>query len=442
MTKILVIEDNKSLLTLVEMLLVSEGYEVFATETGVLGLELFESEAPDVVVTDIRLPDISGYDIFEKINAHSPDVPVIIFTAFGNVTDAVDAIKKGAFNYITKPFENDEFIANILKAVEFSNLKRANKALKHSNTDKVRPVIVGNSLELKNLLSLCEKVASTDAPVLITGASGTGKELVASFIHSGSAYADGAMFAINCGAIPEQLVESELFGHKKGAFTGADKNYEGRIIAARNGTLFLDEVGELPINVQAKLLRFLQVGEIDPVGANKSVKVKTRIIAATNRNLNDEIKKGNFREDLFYRLNVFPVEVPDLKERKEDIEPLANFFAKKYGYSSDLPQPVINKLKTYNWPGNIRELENVIYRLCILSGSEEANVDNLPTDITGDFGSCISMSLPDGEFDIEALYNNIIIKALNKFDGNKSKTAQYLKIPRHVLLYRLEKYNL
>jgi len=440
--KILLVEDNVSLATLIKIMLEDEGFEIEHQIRGDKALEQLKNQYFDIIITDIKLPGASGHEILDYIIKNKINSIVIIITAYGNITDAVKAIKSGAFDYIPKPFENEVLINTVKKAAKFKAIENENNQLKDFVKNSLKPTIIGSSIKLKNVLELIEKVAKTDAPVLLIGESGTGKELFAKQVHLESNRSNKPFVTVNCAAIPENLFESELFGHKKGAFTGADKDKIGKIKSANKGTLFLDEIGELPFDTQAKLLRFLQEGEIQPLGGNISEKVDVRIVAATNKNLKEMVDEGKFREDLFYRLNVFPIYIPPLRERLEDIKELVTYFLKKYGFKHiKVDEETIQKLKSYNWPGNIRELENTVYRMAILSKGDKLNTDffiSQPTDVK----SCLLLDLPDDYLDINELEKSIILKALEKFNGNKKKTAEYLRIPRHVLLYRLEKFGI
>lgn len=438
---VLIIEDNVSLATLVSMFLTGEGVANEVVNNGFEGMAKLAESSYDVLVTDIRLPKISGMEIFEKSKQLYPDMPVIIMTAFGNIPDAVAAIRNGAYDYITKPFENEDLLNAIKKAIEVSSIRRENSRLKQYMKESNMPRMAGSSPAFKAMLKLAETVAPTDAPVLVLGESGTGKELAARYVHAKSARSDKQFIAVNCAAIPEQLFESELFGHKKGAFTGADRDYKGKIAEAEGGTLFLDEIGEMPISVQVKLLRFLQESEIQPVGATLPVKIDTRVVAATNKDLKEMIGNGTFREDLYYRLDVFPVDVPSLEQRREDIGELVELFSKKYGSKVTFSKEALAKLANARWKGNIRELENTVYRLCILKGQGEVSADDIKAD-SADIVTCMNVHLPDEGLDLEEMEKTIITRALAKFGGNKSRTAKYLNIPRHVLLYRLEKYGM
>lgn len=440
---ILIIEDNTSLATLLNMLLASEGMTTTLCHDGLEASKRIEKEEFDVMVTDIRLPGLTGLELFALARKLRPEMPVIIMTAHGTIPDAVQAIRDGAYDYITKPFENDAFVHIIKNALELRQIRRENSELKQYVKSSIRPDMTGDSAAFRAALSLADTVAPTDAPVLVTGESGTGKELIARHLHSKSPRAGRQFIAVNCGAIPENLIESELFGHKKGSFTGADKDAKGKIAEADGGTLFLDEIGEMPLAAQVKLLRFLQEGEVQPVGASMPVKVNARIVAATNRDLKDFAAKGRFREDLFYRLNVFPLEMPPLRNRREDIPALVSHFSRKYGAKGlRFPDNVMQKLVQYRWPGNIRELENVIYRLSILVKDGDAPMSLLPQEISPDPLACLNLHLPDEGIDLEELEKSLVLRALERCSGNKSKAAEYLKIPRHVLLYRLEKYGI
>lgn len=442
--KVLLIEDNISLASIIKIMLEGEGIKVDHSDDGFKGFRLFEQNRNyDTVITDIKLPGLNGYEVFDNIRKLDETVPVIIITAFGNIPDAVRAIKAGAFDYITKPFDNDEFLIVIKKAIEFKKLNGENRNLKNYVKSSIKPEIIGESAKIKELKSLVEKIAPTDAAVLITGESGVGKELVAREIHSLSARAEKPFITINCAAIPENLFESELFGYKKGAFTGAEKDKKGKVHEADGGTIFLDEIAELPVHIQAKLLRFLQEGEIEPLGYSKPLNVDVRVVAATNRNLKEMVKEARFREDLFYRLSVFPIEVPPLRERRDDIPLLVRHFIKKFGYRNiNVKENVMKKLVNYDWPGNIRELENMVYRLCIMCKNNEIREIEFIGETSDTLFRDMNLNLPDDYLDLEELEKKIILSAIKKFNGNKSKAAEYLRIPRHILLYRLEKYKI
>jgi two-component system NtrC family response regulator len=440
--KILLVEDNETLATLIKIMLEDEGFTIEHSNRGDKALELIVKKNYDIVITDIKLPGANGNDILDFILKNNLNSIVIIITAYGNIADAVNAIKAGAYDYIPKPFENEVLINTVKKAANFKKIENENMQLKDFVKNTFRPNLIGKSPKFKTVMNLIEKVAETDAPVLLYGESGTGKELFAKQIHYQSNRATKPFVAVNCAAIPENLFESELFGHKKGSFTGADRDKTGKIKNADKGTLFLDEIGEIPLDMQAKLLRFLQEGEIQPVGAGSLEYVNVRVIAATNKNLEILVEKGQFREDLYYRLNIFPITIPPLRERKEDIPELVDFFLKKYGYKHiQVDKDILAKLQNYDWPGNIRELENAVYRMAILAKDGRLTIDFLNKG-TDNVKSCLTLNLPNDSFDILAFEKEIILKSLEKFNGNKSKAAEYLCIPRHVLLYRLEKYEI
>jgi len=441
---ILLIEDNESLAMLIRMMLEDEGYDITYCSRGDSALETFEKGKFDIIITDVKLPGVNGHEILHRVLSDDPDALVIVITAYGNISDAVKSIKAGAFDYIAKPFENEDLLHTVNKAARYKELKQENTSLKNYVRDSLKPQIIGNSRKMQEVLNLVGKVANTEAPVLLLGESGTGKELIAREIHFRSMRNNNPFVSINCAAIPENLFESELFGHKKGAFTGADRDKKGKISQANKGTIFLDEIGELPMDsLQAKLLRFLQEKEIEPVGSSGVEKVDVRVIAATNRNLADMVRKNTFREDLYYRLNVFPLEIPPLRERKEDLQSLCEFFLKKYGFKNAvLDKEILQKLAAYSWPGNVRELDNIIYRMTILSKNGQLDPSVIPGSENYDIRSCLNLDLPDDYFDLVNFEKNIILRALEKFDGNKTQVAKYLCIPRHVLLYRLEKYGI
>jgi DNA-binding NtrC family response regulator len=396
--KILLVEDNETLATLIKIMLEDEGFTIEHSNRGDKALELIVKKNYDIVITDIKLPGASGNDILDFILKNNLNSIVIIITAYGNIADAVNAIKAGAYDYIPKPFENEVLINTVKKAANFKKIENENMQLKDFVKNTFRPNLIGKSPKFKAVMNLIEKVAETDAPVLLFGESGTGKELFAKQIHYQSNRATKPFVAVNCAAIPENLFESELFGHKKGSFTGADRDKTGKIKNADKGTLFLDEIGEIPLDMQAKLLRFLQEGEIQPVGAGSLEYVNVRVIAATNKNLEILVEKGQFREDLYYRLNIFPITIPPLRERKEDIPELVDFFLKKYGYKHiQVDKDILAKLQNYDWPGNIRELENAVYRMAILAKDGRLTIDFLNKG-TDNVKSCLTLNLPNDSF--------------------------------------------
>lgn len=439
------IDDDASLRRVTEYNLSSSGFSVITAESGEKGLAKFKKHSPDLVVTDVKLEDMSGLDLLEEIKKVSPDTPVIIITAFGSIEMAVQAMHRGAFNFITKPFDRNTLILSCKKALELKGLRTKNILLsKEVNRLTGTEGIVSASSAMSELLETVSRAANSEATVLITGESGTGKEVLARLVHQNSPRSNGPMVAVNCAAIPEGLIESELFGHIKGAFTGAVKNRKGHFQTANKGTLFLDEIGELKTDIQVKMLRAIQEREVQPVGSDKSETIDIKIIAATNLDLKDRMTQGKFREDLYYRLSVIPLFIPPLRERIEDIPALVKHFLRKFDAPSDVSfSPEAMKiLMSYQWPGNIREMQNTIERCIILRKRAviEARDLNLisPEKVT----SIFEPHIPDQGIGLEDIEKAFIQKALKKADNNRSEAARLLKIPRHVLLYRIEKYGL
>ncbi len=372
MAKILVIDDQQSIRKTLREILEYESFEVDEAEDGQKGFEMFNKEAYDLILSDIKMPKLDGIEFLEKVMASgNPDVPIIMISGHGNIETAVDAIKKGAYDYIPKPVDLNRLLVTVRNALEKKNLVVETKQLKKKVSKNKTREIIGESAPIKKIKELIDKVAPTDARVLITGNNGTGKELVARWIHELSNRANGPLIEVNCAAIPSELIESELFGHEKGAFTSAIKQRQGKFELAHGGTLFLDEIGDMSLSAQAKVLRALQEHKILRVGGDKDITVDVRIIAATNKNLTDEIAKGNFREDLYHRLSVIPMHVPDLNDRKEDIPILIEHFMEQIVEEQGMPaksftKEAIAELQKINWTGNIRELRNVVERLIIL----------------------------------------------------------------------------
>ncbi len=384
MSRILVVEDEPNLRKVLATLLRREGYEVTVAENGEVGLAEFEKHGADVVVTDMVMPKVGGMEVLRTVNARAPDVPVIIVTAHGTVDSAVEAIKLGAFDYITKPFDQAELQTVIAKA---SRTHQASlKAIKPDG--RLRAAIVGDSQQMQEIFRIIDKVADTPSTVLITGESGTGKELIASALHEGSSRREKPLIKINCGAIPKDLMESELFGYERGAFTGAVTSKPGRFEMADTGTLFLDEIGEIPVEMQVKLLRVLQEGEFERVGGIKTTRVDVRLIAATNRDLEQEIEAGRFRKDLYYRLNVVPIRLPSLRERTSDVPMLTRHFIEKYNKRLNkriegISDEALELLCQYPWPGNIRELENLVERILLFADGPRIERSDLPESFRG-----------------------------------------------------------
>ncbi len=443
--QILLIDDDVSLRRVTEFNLQEAGYQVLTAADGTEGIAAFKRYRPAVVITDVKMPGISGYEVLEKVLQLEPQTLVIIVTAFSSVEKAVMAMKSGAYDYLTKPFSRDQLRLTVAKAFEFSNLRRENIRLKNAlGSQNNNQQIIGQSKAMQSLLQRVEKVAASQASVLITGESGTGKEVIAKALHRGSERADGPFVAVNCAAIPKDLIESELFGHLKGSFTGAVKDRRGKFSLANGGTLFLDEIGELPLDLQPKLLRSLQEQEIEPVGGVPE-KVDVRVVAATNRDLEEAMLNAEFREDLYYRLAVVPMELPPLRERKDDIPLLLDFFLckKQAGVGVCFSAEVLEPLQKYSWPGNVRELENVVEQMLILRQGEVLELVDLPQRIGRSPARANSvLNLPEEGYSLEALEQEAVEIALKRCDGNKTKAAAFLRIPRHTLLYRLEKYSI
>ncbi len=454
MERLLIIDDDPAHLKVVAAALERKGYDVTAAPNGESGIEELENDSFDLVLTDLMMPGIDGMGVLNHVVDHCPQTICIILTGHATIKGAVEAVKIGAFDYMTKPVTASELWVNVEKALKFRNLKEENVRLKQQLRKKYsQKNIIGTSQAIQKIFSLIEKVADTDSTVLINGASGTGKELIARAIHYDSGRSDKPLVIINCGAIPEALLESELYGHEKGSYTGAHKARVGRFELANGGTIFLDEIGEMSPSLQVKLLRVLQDQRFERVGGTKTVHVDVRIIAATNKNLTAAINDGTFREDLYYRLNVIPVKVPPLTQRRSDIPLLINHFLKKFqkgqkkkieGFSTE----ATDTLMEYNWPGNIRELENVVKRITILCENEIPDFTDLPEHIQQ-----FSLSAQDNQGFIfeeglsldKAVKNyerKLIVGAMEKSDGVKTKAAKLLKIKRTTLVEKIKKQNL
>ncbi|WP_432821333.1 sigma-54-dependent transcriptional regulator [Trichloromonas sp.] len=440
---VLLIDDDISLRRVTEFTLHEAGYRVLTAADGEEGLRIFKLEQPGVVITDIQMPGLSGYDVLKQVKAEQPETLVVVITAYGTVEKAVEAMKLGAFDYLTKPFSRDELVLVTGKAFAYSGLKEENQRLRQELTQKIDFTrLVGISDEMQQVFEIVRRVAASEATVLIGGESGTGKELIARAIHSGSERHDGPFVPVNCAAIPRELLESELFGHLRGAFTGAVKDRKGKFELADGGTLFLDEVGELPVELQPKLLRALQEREIEPVGGSVR-KVDVRVVAATNRDLEVAIDDGGFREDLYYRLAVIPVHLPPLRERRADIPLLVRHFLGKHGNVA-CSAAALAALNAYGWPGNVRELENAVERMVILRRGEDIELDDLPPKIRRPQQAASGgvLNLPDEGYPLEELEKEAVLEALRRNDWNQTRAAAFLRIPRHTLIYRLEKYGI
>lgn len=443
--RILLADDDYSVRRVLQFKLEKKGFKVDSVADGLQAVEALKSTPFDLLLSDIRMPKMDGIKLLREAKSVQPNIKVILITAHATVNQAVQAVKLGAFDYITKPFEDEELFVAIEKALQFEKLEFENKKLrgrlKKAESDKK---LVGASKPFRQLKSMIHKIADTDATILVTGESGTGKEVVARTIHQESSRADQEFIAVNCAAIPRELIESELFGHVKGAFTGAVRDKKGKFELADEGTLLLDEISELAIDMQAKLLRVLQESVVEPVGAETRRPIDVRLIAASNVDLRARVQSGKFREDLFYRLNVVPLHVPSLRERRDDIPLLAREFLRKYARQDEigLESKLLDKLMEHDWPGNVRELENLIARMVILRRGSKLTVKDLPDDF-GQFNPREDGNNErESQVTLEEAEKNLIVEALEKTAWNKTKAAKRLNIPRHVLIYRLKKFGI
>lgn len=445
MVKILIVDDEIKLSYLLKEELEDVGYKVFVASNGEIGLETFIQENPEIVLSDIRMGEMNGIELLTKIRKVSNDTQVLLMTAYASAKDAVHAMKIGAYDYLIKPFDIDELLLLIEKMLEKQKLQKENEFLKNL-VSGTSVEIIGKSNEIRDLINLIDKVAPSNANILINGESGTGKELVAKRIHQKGQNPNGPFIAINCAALTETLLESELFGHEKGAFTGAISRKMGKFELASKGTLFLDEIGEVSLNVQVKLLRAIQEKCFYRVGGSDLINVETRIVAATNKELPKLIKEGTFREDLFFRLNVFPISVAPLRERKEDIPLLAESFLNRFGFSNlSFSAKSIQKLIAYDYPGNIRELENVVERITILASENLVKPEDI---LLPDLGlnkannSPDIFEIPDEGLSLDEIEKGFILSALRKTNGNKSKAANLLSVTRRALYSKMEKFKI
>jgi len=465
--RILFVEDDAASRELGLFNLRRAGYEADGAESGDAALALFGGGRYDLVVTDVRIPGLSGTDLLRRVKAIDPEVPVVVVTAYGNVELAVTAMRDGAADFIGKPFNREHLLLAVSRALEGRRLRRELRTLRIRAAGVERPV-VARSPSMQRLLEMTDRVASSDATVLVTGESGSGKELVARRLHVRSPRAEGPFVVLNCAAIPGELLESELFGHERGAFTGAHKARPGRFRQADGGTLFLDEVAELPAPLQSKLLRVLQERVVDVVGRDTPVPVNVRVVAATNRELPQLVREGRFREDLLYRLNVVELRAPPLRERPEDVEPLVRHFVARFAGDRDvtIPDSLLAELRRRPWPGNVRELENACERLVILCAGDTLDARDLPpapgpapggrpapsapgpAAATGPGGGADALTLdewpplPPGGLSLVDLEKRVIERVLALKEGNVSAAARYLRVPRHILTYRLQKYGI
>ncbi|MBL8185782.1 MAG: sigma-54-dependent Fis family transcriptional regulator [Blastocatellia bacterium] len=441
---ILIVEDEELMRSILRRLLEAEGFAVLTADSAETALRIFSSAEVSVTLSDIKMAGMDGIELLDQIKTIDRDALVIIMTAFSSVDSAIAALRKGAYDYITKPFVNDDLVKTVRNAIAQHDLFRENRALRRElNRESKFDEMIGKSTGLKGVTELIEKIADTNTTVLIQGESGTGKELVARALHFNSRRAGHPFLAVNCGAIPEDLLESELFGHSKGAFTGAVNDKAGLFRAASGGTVFLDEIAELPLALQSKLLRAIQEREVTPVGTSTTVKFDARIVAATNRDLEKEVSDGRFREDLFYRLNVVEIDLPSLRERTEDIPLLARYFSGRTARGQNLPEkpitiPAMEALTAYAWPGNIRELENAVERAFILSG-DEITVADLPKKVVSDTFKQVRQDVEMRS--LEDVERDYVAEVMTAFDNDKVRAARVLGIDLSTLYRKLKRYD-
>lgn len=455
-SRILVVDDEESIREFLEIMLRKEGYEVTCAEDGQKALDLIKKKSFDLVISDLQMPNLTGIELLRQVRDINSELLFMMITAFGTTETAVEAMKLGAYDYITKPFKIDEVRINIANALRSQSLEVENRSLKKELTKEYSfQNLVGNSEAMHRIYEMIKRVSQTPTNVLVTGESGTGKEMVAKAIHYNGPLKDRPFVTVNCGAIPESLMESEMFGHKKGSFTGAIADKSGLFEVADGGSLFLDEVGELPLTIQVKLLRAIQERVIRRVGGTEDTKVEVRIIAATNRDLEDMVKKGTFRQDLFYRLNVINIRTPGLRERPEDIPLLANHFLKKYNERlaksiGGISAEAMDMLKKYDYPGNVRELENIIERTVALEGGATILPESLPPFVNTPSGrklaSTHEIQITEEGLDLDKIMGQIekelLVKAIHTAGGVKKKAAKLLNITFRSMRYRVEKYGL
>jgi two-component system NtrC family response regulator len=492
MARVLLVDDDASLREVLSYAIEELGHEVSAHAGGESALAEIEIQTPDVVVTDLKMPGIDGLELLRRVRATLPATPVIILTAFGTIEDAVEAMKEGAHHYLTKPYRREELGVAIEQALERRRLLLENQSLRDRLRAQQRRIeLVAISPAMQDVAQMIQRIAPSDATVLITGESGSGKEVVARALHAHSERWSEPFVAVNCAAIPRDLLESELFGHARGAFTGAIKDKPGKFQQAQRGTLLLDEIAELPAELQTKLLRVLETREVDVVGGRVPIPVDVRVLASTNADLEDAVREARFRTDLYYRLNVIPIRVPPLRERPEDIPALWEHFVARYAPDRriDSTSELGRALLAYAWPGNVRELANTCQRMVILRRSDTLSIDDLPENVRAASGTFLAKSastaeststpgsastseststvrrtfaaewdragdpaapgasgflgeLPEEELPLRDVEREIIVRALAKHNGNRSRTAEYLRIPRHVLLYRMAKFGI
>ena len=446
---ILVVDDEQGILETLTILLKNEGFDVQGAQGGNAGLEALRTSPPDIVLSDVRMPQVSGLDILTAAKEQDPDVPVILMTAQVSLQTAIQAVNEGAFYYIQKPFSNDDMVAICRRAAEHRQLKSENRQLRQEirrreRSGQSKPI--GKARRFLEVLRLAEQVAPTESTVLIQGESGTGKEVLARYIHGLSARAEGPFFSINCGALPESLLESELFGHVKGSFTGAVRDKQGLFAAARGGSFFLDEIGEMTPATQVRLLRVLQEREAIPVGGTEAIPVDVRVIAATNRELEEEIRAGRFRSDLYYRLNVISLSLPPLRDRRDDVPLFVDAFLKRIADergagNKRLSPDALDAVMSYEWPGNVRELENALERAAIMARGDVIDAGALPERITERRAEPLVADRPPANPTLEVVERAYIMWVLDAEGGNKTRAAEVLGIDPSTLYRKLSRYG-
>lgn len=449
MADILLVDDQENPRRAIAILLSRQGgYDVEEAEDGEVALQLLKEKFFDLVITDLRMKKIGGMQVLKHVKKNYPTTEVIVITAYGTVKSGVDAMKLGAYDYIQKDYDNEEFLLLVKRALEKRQVLEQVKYLKKELKDKYRfENIIGNSEVMNNVLKLVSQVAHTDSTILLTGETGTGKELIANALHMNSPRRDKPMLAINCASLPENLLDSELFGHTKGAFTSANRDRKGLFQEADLGTVFLDEIGDIAPQTQVRLLRFLQDGEIRRIGENRSIKLDVRLISATNKKLDEEVKKGNFREDLFYRLNVIPIHIPPLREKKEDIPILVNHFLQVYNKKfakeiKSVSPSALSLFLDYDWPGNVRELENVIERSVILTQKETIETEDLALSFPKNIQKIQDSKGEKSDMSLDEMEKWLILDTLERNNKNQKLTAQKLGISTTTLWRKLKKYNI
>ena len=452
--RLLIVDDEENMRHMLTAMLKKFGYVVDSAVNGAAALNMISSETYDFILCDIKMPEMDGMAFLQAAGDALKETTVIMMSAYGNIETAIDAMKNGAYDYISKPFKSDEVYLTLKKAEERERLMRENRFLKE-RIEKIEQhyrfgSMIAKSGAMQEIINMAEKVARYDTTVLISGESGTGKELVARGIHLASSRANKSLITVNCGGIPENLLESEFFGHRKGAFTGADRDKNGLFKEADKGTIFLDEIGELPLSLQVKLLRVLQENEIRPVGATKTITVDVRVITATAKNLEEEVQAGRFREDLFYRLNVMAITLPPLREREEDIPPLIQHFIQRFNQTLeknlvDVAPAAMSLLLRYRWPGNVRELENIIERAAVLCEADTIGPEHLPPNFGTGGGAALDLAL-EGETSLKkaqkTLEKQMITRALEETGGNRTRAAKMLEISHPSLLSKIKAYEI